>query len=80
MRKDGIYFQSKYMDKELLKKMEIILYKESINYFYEIFDKNILIIDDVLSSGKSISDCSKIIKDNYSPKNIYQLTLFSKVN
>jgi len=80
MRKDGIYFQSKYMDKELLKKMEIILYKESINYFYEIFDKNILIIDDVLSSGKSISDCSKIIKDSYSPKNIYQLTLFSKVN
>lgn len=41
--------------------------------------RNILIIDDTISRGQSISEICEIIKDNYSPKSITAITLLSKL-
>jgi hypothetical protein len=40
-------------------------------------DKRILLLDDTVMSGKSLSDSAIAIKDTYSPSNITALTLFS---
>lgn len=85
--KMGTYFESKYFPKFLLDKLGLSIFKTHSNYSpkekknnelaIKIKDKNILIIDDTISSGFSLSSCTDIIKDQYFPKNVIQFSLFS---
>ena len=85
--KMGTYFESKHFPKFLLEKLSVSIFKTHSNYSpkekknnelaIKIKDKNILIIDDTISSGFSLSSCSKIIKEQYFPKNVFQFSLFS---
>lgn len=85
--KMGTYFESKYFPKFLLDKLSVSIFKTHSNFSpkekknndlaIKIKDKNILIIDDTISTGFSLSSCSKIIKDQYFPKNVIQFSLFS---
>lgn len=52
---------------------DILKYSEMIN------DKDILILDDTISSGETISDNVKVIRDTFQPKSITVITLFSKL-
>ncbi len=54
---------------------EDILNDEKINEF--INDKKVLIIDDTVTSGKTISDSADALKSVFAPKEITFLTLFS---
>ena len=49
-----------------------------LNYAPYINNKNILILDDTISSGASISNSCKIILDSFTPKNTTVITLFSR--
>ena len=51
-----------------------LTYQEDIN------EKDILILDDTISSGKSISDTVQAINKNFNPKSITVITLFSGLN
>lgn len=42
-------------------------------------DKNVLLLDDIVSSGNTVSSCFKNIKQTFNPKSITVLTLLSKV-
>lgn len=53
---------------------DILKYSEMIN------DKDILILDDTISSGETISDNVKAIRDTFSPKSITVITLFSPLS
>ena len=48
-------------------------------YANKINDADVLIIDDVVSRGQTISEIVKIIKTSYAPKSITVLTLLSKL-
>ncbi len=50
-----------------------LMYSEMIN------DKDILILDDTISSGKTISDSVYAINETFKPKSITVITLFSKI-
>ena len=50
-----------------------LMYSEMIN------DKDILILDDTISSGKTISDSVFAINETFKPKSITVITLFSKI-
>jgi hypothetical protein len=50
-----------------------LMYSEMIN------DKDILILDDTISSGKTISDSVYAINETFNPKSITVITLFSKI-
>lgn len=52
---------------------DILKYSDVIN------NKNILILDDTISSGKTISDNVKAIRDTFDSKSITVITLFSKL-
>ena len=42
-------------------------------------DKNILLLDDTISSGETVSQCINRILSNFIPKSITIITLLSKV-
>ena len=48
-------------------------------YAKQIDGKDILLIDDSISRGQTIKEACKILSENYSPKSITVLTLFSKL-
>lgn len=48
-----------------------------LKYSGVINDKNILILDDTISSGETISDNVKAIRDTFNPESITVITLFS---
>ena len=85
--KMGTYFESKYFPKFLLDKLMVSIFKTHSNFSdkekknnelaIKIRNKKILIIDDTISTGYSISSCSKIIKDQYFPASVIQFSLFS---
>lgn len=52
-------------------------YHNSIEYSELINDKDILILDDTITSGKTISDACEIILNTFKPKSITIITLFS---
>lgn len=79
-RMKGENFESKYFpkDQSIIDRFEMNLFKSGDEFFYnEIHNKNILIIDDTISTGFSLANCSKVIKESYFPKSITQLSLFS---
>jgi phosphoribosylpyrophosphate synthetase len=83
MRKenDG-YFSFKYIPKDLRKyftKTMGVRTEETIDIAKFINDRNILILDDTITSGTTISSFTKILMDVYAPKSITIITLFSKL-
>ena len=75
----GKEFEAKDFDKDLLKYLNFLDINKEINYVDIINGKNILILDDIYSSGNTISQAVKSIKQNYEPKSITVVTLLSKV-
>lgn len=83
------YFESKHFPKKILNKLSTAIFKiypgiskvntENNNNANKIKDKNVLIIDDTISSGYSLSSCATIIKEQYFPKTITQFSLFSNL-
>jgi hypoxanthine-guanine phosphoribosyltransferase len=51
-----------------------------IEYSSYINDKDILILDDTIGSGNSISEATRAINDTFDPKSITVITLFSKLD
>ena len=78
----GKWFEAKHINKKYLKYIECII---SNNNNYELFDcleyimnKNILVLDDTISSGETISKCVKAIQ-SYDPNKVDVITLLSKI-
>lgn len=46
-------------------------------YIKAINDKNIILVDDSITLGQSLKEATSIIKDNFAPKSILVVTLFS---
>ena len=79
---DGIFSYKFILQQELrkciIKSLGINkLYKDEITYGKYLNGKKILVIDDTVTSGKTISDSATAIKDMYDPESITFLTLFS---
>lgn len=79
-RMKGNSFEAKMMKKEYLKYIKYI----STEYNNEdirskIDDKDILILDDTISSGETISQCINGVLSNFVPKSITIITLLSKL-
>lgn len=78
---DGVFsykFLPTYLRTILSNSMSVsqeILNDEKINELVN--DKKVLIIDDTVTSGKTISDSAEALKDVFAPKDITFLTLFS---
>lgn len=79
---DG-YFSYKFIkDVKLRKYIKKTMYSDSektIEYASHINGKNILILDDTIGSGSTISEACKEIFEMFSPKSITVITLFSKL-
>lgn len=79
----GKWFEAKYIDKKYLKYIDCVISK---NDEYELFDcleyitnKNILVLDDTISSGETASRCVKAIQ-SYDPNKVDVITLLSPIN
>ena len=79
----GDTFQYKYLSSDLRKIMSNVwdnLNCQEINMFADkVNDKNILILDDTISSGATISYFADSIREVFDPKSITIITLFPKV-
>jgi len=77
--KMSYWFESKYFpkDQKIIQKMEVNLYKIHKDKNLQISGKHVLVVDDTISTGLSISKCSEIIQESYFPASITQLSLFS---
>jgi len=76
-RKMGEYFEAKYVPKKYLKYIKYLNVEDDTNIRPMIDDKDIVIVDDIISSGASIRQTIKLIKANFTPKNITVITLLS---
>ena len=55
-------------------------YKDNLEYAEMINNKRMLILDDTVTSGKTISDSANALLDTFDPKDITFLTLFTPLN
>lgn len=78
-RMKGETFEAKYVKKEYLKYIKYIETNGDDNIRKYIDDKNILLLDDTISSGETVSQCINGILSNFIPKSITIITLLSKV-
>ena len=81
-KKNQGIFSFKYLEPKLRKYITKTMNDDDekiIEYAPIINDKNILILDDTISSGTSISEACKNILNVFSPKSITVITLFSKL-
>lgn len=79
-RMKGEYFEVKLMKKEYLKYIKYIGEESDIENLREfIDDKDILLLDDTISSGETISQCINGIINNFIPKSITIITLLSQL-
>ena len=76
---NGKEFEAKSVPKKLLKYFNFLTKNENVDYVEAITNKNILILDDIYSSGNTISQAVRAIKQNYEPKSITVVTLLSKI-
>ena len=79
----GEYFESKKFPKDtaLIQKMENSIVKlDPYLSGVEINNKKILILDDILSSGMTLSHCAKILKESYFPESVFNLVLFGELS
>lgn len=75
------FFTAKLVDKDLLRfiKNPISTKTSNVGECAEYFnDKDVLILDDILASGTTLSFCAQNILDTYSPKSVTAITLLSK--
>ena len=80
-RMKGKYFEAKLMKKEYLKYVKYIGEDSDIENLREYIDnKDVLLLDDTISSGETISQCINGITSNFTPKSITIITLLSKLN
>lgn len=80
-KKNKTFFTSKMMDKSVLKFIKSPISSNTSNTAEcaELFDdKNVLILDDILASGNTLSFCAQNILETYSPKSVTAVTLLSK--
>jgi len=77
----GNDFESKKFPKEYLKYIKSVVDMNNQYDYQDSFDlfnsKNVLVLDDVFSSGKTVSDCVKMIRE-FEPSKIDVITLLSK--
>ena len=78
-RMEGADFEAKYMDKEYLKYVKYIGVNNDVNIRPMIDGKDILILDDTISSGTTVSQCIEGIISNFTPKSITIITLLSQL-
>lgn len=78
-RMKGKIFEAKYINKEYLKYIKYISSNNDENLRQYIDDKDILLLDDTISSGETISQCINGILSNFIPKSITIITLLSKL-
>ena len=78
-RMKGETFEAKYVKKEYLKYIKYIetIGDDDIRKYID--DKDILLLDDTISSGETVSQCINGILSNFIPKSITIITLLSKV-
>jgi len=77
---DGI-FSYKYIIPDYRSYIKKTMYSDDeslINYSDMINDKDILILDDTITTGSSVSEVSKVIMNSFAPNSITIITLFSK--
>ena len=80
MVKMGTYFQAKYFPKEMANRLETGIFKFDPNISgLEIDNKKVLVVDDILSSGMTLSHCAKILKESYFPESVFNLVLFGEL-
>ena len=76
-------FSYKYIPKHLrfCIKKSIEMYPETdlLKYAEFINDKDILVLDDTISSGTTISEYCKNIMETFTPKSLTVITLFSPI-
>lgn len=73
-------FEAKYVNKEYLKYIKYIGLNYNENLRKYIDNKDILLLDDTISSGETLSQCINGILSNFIPKSITIITLLSKLN
>ena len=78
-RMKGETFEAKCVKKEYLKYIKYIETNGDDNIRKYIDDKDILLLDDTISSGETVSQCINGILSNFIPKSITIITLLSKV-
>ena len=78
-RMKGTSFEAKYVNKEYLKYIKYISSNDDENLRQYIDNKNILLLDDTISSGETISQCIDGILSNFIPNTITIITLLSKI-
>lgn len=78
-RMKGETFEAKYVKKEYLKYIKYIETNGDDGIRKYIDDKDILLLDDTISSGETVSQCINGILSNFIPKSITIITLLSKV-
>ena len=78
-RMKGETFEVKYVKKEYLKYIKYIETISDDDIRKYIDDKDILLLDDTISSGETVSQCINGILYNFIPKSITIITLLSKV-
>lgn len=78
-RMKGETFEAKYVKREYLKYIKYIETNGDDNIRKYIDDKDILLLDDTISSEETVSQCIDVILSNFIPKSITIITLLSKV-
>ena len=78
-RMKGRSFEAKYINKEYLKYIKYISSNNDENLRQYIDNKDILLLDDTISSGETISQCIDGILSNFIPKSITIITLLSQL-
>ena len=78
-RMKGETFEAKCVKREYLKYIKYIETNGDDNIRKYIDDKDILLLDDTISSGETVSQCINGILSNFIPKSITIITLLSKV-
>lgn len=80
-RMKGEHFEAKVMDKKYLKYIKYIGEENNAEDLRQYIDgKDILLLDDTISSGETISQCINGITSNFTPKSVTIITLLSKLN
>jgi len=82
--KQPFYISSKHIPKEHLKYVQLVATMKN-RYSFEqmanlIDGKSVLIIDDTISSGATVSQCVQSITEIYNPKSVVILTMFSPLS
>lgn len=78
-RMEGADFEAKSMDKEYLKYIKYIGVNNDVDIRPMMDDKDILLLDDTISSGSTVSQCIEGITSNFTPKSITIVTLLSQL-